>query len=163
MQAGLRAPAVDEEADGDEHRSRHHQRHAELAAADAVVLGFEALVDAVCGEGGDLRADEEADAEGDVVEAADADALVVGRAGPESREGGQDEVHDAVDVADVEGEDLHDGLREEEAEGALEGGAEVLAELAVGGVELGVEVFVAGLLDQLDLFAAQDLGGVSLV
>ena len=89
--------------------------------------------------------------------------MVVGRAGPESREGGQDEVHDAVDVADVEGEDLHDGLREEEAEGALEGGAEVLAELAVGGVELGVEVFVAGLLDQLDLFAAEDLGGVGLV
>lgn len=57
---GLCGPAVDEEADGSEEGGEGEKGHAELGAADAVVAGFEAAVDAVVEGGADLRAEPEA-------------------------------------------------------------------------------------------------------
>lgn len=96
---GLGGPAVDEEADGGAEGGDGEEGSAELGAAGVVVLAFEAAVDSVVERRADLRAQPEAEAEGDVVEAADANGfVVVGWAGPEGWEGGQDKVHYAVDV-----------------------------------------------------------------
>ena len=112
----LSGPAVEEEADGEDGGAGDHERDAEFGFAGASVALLERLVDVVVDRGADLGGEEEAEAQGDVVEAADADAFVVD-ALPEAREGGEDEVEDAVEVGHVDGEHLHDGLRAEEAEG----------------------------------------------
>lgn len=167
VQPGLRAPAVPEEADGDEQRSDEHGGYAELGPAFSwhargspargsvrwsaggpwgrhllsrwrvvavrvvaftvavafhlllrerrglahlgVHLGRELLVQPVGDLRVDLRPEEEAQAQRDVVQAADAEALAV-HLSVEGREGRQDQVEEAEQVAHVHGDDLHDGL-----------------------------------------------------
>ncbi len=98
VHACLRGPAVPEEADGYEGGADEEQGNAELGAADVAVGTLEAPVDAVVDGGGDLHAEEEADAHGDVVEGAEAGGLAVD-VGEEGGEGGEHEVHEAVDEA----------------------------------------------------------------
>lgn len=113
----------------------------------------------VVDRGADLGGEEEAEAEGDVVEAADADGFVVDGL-PEAGEGGEDEVEDSVEVGHVDGEDLHDGLRAEEAEGAHEGVFERVGEGAFRVLEFGFEVRVAGLFAEPLGFLVQEFGRV---
>lgn len=146
MRLLLRRPAIPEQADRDEDRARDHQRDAKLRPAHAAVARFEGRVDAVLQRGADLGAEEEAAAQREVVEAADADGFVVDGL-PELREGGEDEVHEAVEVGHVEGEDLDDDLRAEELEGPAQADLESAEDGAVRMVVFGAEAFVACFFD----------------
>lgn len=144
----LGGPAVDEEAGGDEGGAGDHEGDAELGAAGVVVFLLQLSVDAVVDGGADLGAEEEAEAEGDVIEATDADGFVVSEF-PEAGEGGEDEVNEAVEVGHVDREDLDDDLSAEEDEGAGERAFHGVGEGAFGmfvfGVEGRVVVFFAEL------------------
>ena len=132
-------PAVPEEACGDEEGAWEEEREAELGDPLAIiaVFLFQRLVDGVVEAGGALCANEVADSEGDVVEAGDADGFVIDGS-PEVREGGEDNVNEAVEVSDVEGEDLDDGLGAEEDERADEGSFEDFGGRPVQGFPFGV-------------------------
>ena len=162
MDLGLGRPAIPEEADRDAQGAGDHERDAEFGLADTTVAALERAIDAVLRWGADLRAEEEAHAEGDVVQAADADGLVV-NAGPEPGEGQQDEIHDAVEVGHVEGEQLDDNLSAEELEGTAESGFEGRGEGPVRVVPLGMQVIVSRLLDKFPLLVLQDDGRVRLL
>lgn len=131
------APAIDEQADGDHHSSGKHERNAELASADIVIFRSEILVDLVGEIGGDLRADEESQTEGNVVETGDSGFLIVELA-PDSGEIGENQIEDSVDVADVERQNLNNRLCEEQYEGPLESCADMAGETAIWIVEFGV-------------------------
>ena len=103
MRCVLGAPAVDEKAGGHEQGGREHEGDAEFGAALVSVARFEGAVDPVGEWGAELGAEEESDAETDVVQAAYADAFVVAGGGPEGGEGGQNEIHEAVEVGHVDG------------------------------------------------------------
>ena len=139
-------PGVDEQSCRHEDASGDHDWDAEFGFSYVVVLAFEETVDAVVERGEELGADGEAEAHGDVIEACDADGFAVAF-GPEDGEGGEDEVHEAVEVGGVDGEDLDDGLGSEQAEGADGGLFEGFEEAAVR-VVFGVEGLVAGFLDE---------------
>lgn len=161
VRAVLSCPAVDEETGGREEGREGEEGDAELGASDAVVAGFEMPVDAVVEGGADLGAEPEAQAQGDVVEAADAGGLVVvGRVGPEGWEGREHEVHDAVDVGHVDGEGLDDGLGGEEAEGADERGPKDLGEGLVLALGFGLVGGVVGVFTEGVSADAEDLGSV---
>ena len=113
MRMGLGGPAVDEQAGGNQEAAGSHERNAEFGPADVVVPALEDAVDFIVQGRADLRAEEEADAERDVVQAADAGGFPVA-GGPEGGKGGENKVHDAVKVGHVQGEDLDDLLRAEE-------------------------------------------------
>lgn len=139
----LGGPAVDEEADGDEEGAGDHEGDAELGAAGVVVFLLQPSIDAVVDGGADLGAEEEAEAEGDVIEAANADGFVVSEF-PEGGEGGEDEVHEAVEVGHVDREDLDDDLSAEEDKGAGERAFHSIGEGASGVFVLGVQGRVVG-------------------
>lgn len=150
MRVVLRRPAVDNKTHWHKHGAGDHHRHAELGASRSSVGNVAALecgVDAVLERGARLRADEEAEAEGDVVEATDADGFAV-LDRPEGGEGREHEVHEPVEVHHVESEALDQRLRAEEAEGACEGDAEGARDGAVWVVKVGVQRRVARLLDE---------------
>lgn len=155
----LGGPAVEEEAYRQDGGAGDHEGDAKLGLAGGVVAALEGLVDVVVDRGADLGGEEEAEAEGDVVEAADADGFVVD-ALPEAGEGGEDEVEDAVEVGHVDGEDLHDGLRGQQAEGPHQGAAEGVGEGAFRVLEFGLEVGVAGFLAEPFGFLVQEFGRV---
>jgi hypothetical protein len=90
-------PPIDEQADGDEDGAGDHQWDAEFGLSLVVVPKFQLAVDAVIDRGTDLRAQEEAQAQGDVVQTPDADGFPVD-VFPDFRKGGEDEVYEAVDV-----------------------------------------------------------------
>jgi hypothetical protein len=79
---------------------------------------------------------------------------------PEAREGGEDEVHEAVEVGHVEGEDLHDYLGAEELEGPDQGDSEGLGDGAFGVVVFCEECFVSGGFDELFLLAMKKNGSI---
>lgn len=146
----LGRPAVDEEAGGGAYGSDGEKGHAEFGATDSRVSVFETAVDAVVKGRADLRPEPEAQTEGNVVQAADAGGfVVVFRARPEGREGRENKVHDSVDVGHVEGEDLHDGLGGEEAEGTDKGGADDLRKASVEFLGFGMVRLVAGFFAEL--------------
>ena len=89
MRLFLRGPAVEEDANRQDRGARNHERDAEFGLADAVVAFLEDLIDVVVYGGADLSAEKEPEAEGNVVETADADGFVVDVL-PEAREGGED-------------------------------------------------------------------------
>ena len=142
----LGCPAVDEEAGRDEKRAGDHEGDAEFGAPCPVVPFLKPAVYAIVDRRAYLRSQEEPDAEGDIVQAADADAFVV--AGfPQYGEGGEDKVHEAVEVSHVDGEDLDDDLSAEEDEGSGDGAFHCIGEGAfrvfVFRVEGGVVGFFA--------------------
>jgi hypothetical protein len=155
----LSGPAVEEEAYRQDSGAGDHEGDAELRSAGSVVALLEGLVDVIVDGGADLGGEEEAEAEGDVVEAADADGFVVD-ALPEAGEGGEDEVEDAVEVRHVDGEDLHNGLRGQEAEGPHEGASEGVGEGAFRVLKFGLEVGVAGFIAEPFGFLMQEFGRV---
>lgn len=155
----LSCPCVDEEAGGDKETPRNHIRDAVFGFPCSVVSALENTVDAIVERGEELSAECEAYAHGDVVEACDAEGFVVVVC-PEDGESGEDEVHEAVEVGSVDGEDLDDGLGAEEAEGADDATFEDFQEGAVGIIVFGVEVLVAGFFDEFGGFDVQELGRV---
>lgn len=80
--------------------------------------------------------------------------------GPDSGEGGEDEVYEAVDKGHVGSEDLDDGLGAYEAEGADEGRGENFRSGSIGRLEFGVKGGIAGFLLQAVRFALQENGWV---
>ena len=139
----VRGPPIDQQTDGHHDCTWEHERDTVLALALAAVLRFEMLVDLISRLGRNLRADEEPQTERYVVETTDGGVLAV-EISPESGEGCENEVEHTVDESDVDRENLHDRLSEDELEGALEGGAQMTGEAAVGHVEFGVQLLVAG-------------------
>ncbi len=137
----LGGPAVHDEADGQEDGARHHHGHAVLGAAGAAAVPpLQGHVDAVLQRRADLRAQEEPQPQRDVVEPADAERLAVAggrRARPQRRERRQHDVDQPVHVQHVDGEDLHDDLGGDHAEGALQRDAQRLGDGAVGGRRTG--------------------------
>ena len=78
MGAVLGRPAVEEETRGHESGGRDHERDAEFGPALPVgAAGFQSPVDGVVERGTDLGAEEEADPEADIVEAADAEIFLI--------------------------------------------------------------------------------------
>lgn len=78
MHLRLDRPAGDEQPNREQNCTGHHRRQAELRAADTTAMGLrKPVVDAVKQACVDLGRAGEADAERDVVQAGDADALVV--------------------------------------------------------------------------------------
>ncbi|KAK1244756.1 hypothetical protein MKX08_004385 [Trichoderma sp. CBMAI-0020] len=150
----LGRPRVDEDADGQENGAGDEHGHAELwPAGPAVghVAALEGGVDAVLQRRADLGAQEEAEAERDVVEARDAGALAV-LGGPERGEGRQDQRHD-----------LHNGLRGQQAERPSQRRRQRLQHRPVRAVVLGHEIRVARRLDQRRLLALQQHRRVRLL
>lgn len=167
----LGGPAVDEEAHGDEDGAGDHHGDAVLGAAEALasvaeIAVLERGVDAVLQPGADLGAQEEAQAEGDVVEAADAQGLAVAArgdgAGEQGRERDEHDVHQAVEVHHVQRQDLDDDLRRQQAEGPRHGGAQHPGHGAVRVVVGGVESVVARLVDEPPALPLQQHGRVRL-
>lgn len=154
----LGRPPVDEQADGHEHGAGDHHGHAVLGPAGPAVARLEPGVHAVLQRRAHLRAQEEAHAQRDVVEAADAEALAValgrGRR-PQAGERDEHDVHEAVEEHHVEGEDLQDDLGAQQAKGPHKGDAQRLGQGPVGVVERRVEVVVARLLDELPLLPGE--------
>lgn len=155
----LRRPGVDQETCWHEHAAGDHGRGAELGFPHSVVPFLEDAIDAIVQGREDLGAEREAHAHGDVVQAGDTDAFVVALC-PEDGEGGEDEIHQAVEVCGVDSQDLDDGLGAEEAEGADEAAFEGLHEGAIRVVVFRVEILVAGFLHEGDLFVVQEFRGV---
>lgn len=118
-------------------------------------------VDAVVDGGADLGAEEEAQAEGDIIEATDADGFVVTEF-PESGEGGEDEVHETVKVGHVDCEDLNDDLGAEEDERAGDGAFHGIGEGAFGVFVFGVEGRVVSFFAELFGFVMQQFRGTFL-
>lgn len=161
----LRGPAVDEDADGQKDGAGDEHRHAELWPAGPAVGDVAALeggVDAVLQRRADLGAQEEAEAEGDVVEACDAGALVV-LVGPQRGERREDQVRHAVEEHHVQRHDLHNGLRGQQAERPSQRRRQRLEHGPVRAVVLGHEIRVARLLDQCLLLALQQHRRVRLL
>lgn len=102
----------------------------------------------------DLSAQEEAEPEGDVVEAGDAWAFVV-LGGPQGGERGENQVRHAVEKHHVQGHDLHNGLRSQKAERPCKCNRQGLEDGTIRVVVLGDEIGVASLLDQRHLLALQ--------
>ena len=67
MQLCLRAPAIPEQANWHEQRTRYYSRTTELGLPDAVIASLKALVGFIVERGGDLGAKEKAKAKADVV------------------------------------------------------------------------------------------------
>lgn len=102
MAVSLGRPAVDKETNGGRHSRDIQQRRTELGSPRVVIPGFQTAVDAIIQRGADLRAEPEAQTQGDVVQAADAGGFVVVIfASPEEGEGREHEVHDSVGVCHV--------------------------------------------------------------
>jgi hypothetical protein len=139
---GLDTPAVPEEADGDERRAGEHQGDAEFRSPDVVVVAVvvvvflsEMVVDAIAEVGADLGPEKVSHAEGDVVQAADADVLVVDVA-PDLGESGQDEVEQAEEVGHVQRDDLDDWLGGQETEWTNQCGLEDTEDSLIGVIAL---------------------------
>lgn len=161
----LGRPAVDDEADGQEHGAGHHHGHAVLGPPDAAVVPLESHVDAVLQRRARLRAHEEPKTQRDVVEPADAERLAVSLglgARPERRERRQHDVDEPVHVEHVDGEGLDDDLRRDHAERSLQRDAQRLGNRAIRVVVRRVQVRVAGLLDEALLLPDQQDGRVRL-
>ena len=151
-------PAVDEKAGRDEDRAGDHEWNAEFGTSLPSIFLLELSVNAIVDRGADLRPQEAPDAEGDVVEAADADAFLV--AGfPEEGKGREDEVHEAVEVGHVDGEDLDDDLGAEEDEGAGDGAFHGVGEGAFGVFVFGVEDRVGGFFAEFFGFDVEEFRG----
>lgn len=153
----LRGPRVDEDADGEEDGARDEHGDAEFRSAGTAVgdvASLEGGVDAVLQRRADLSAQEEAEAEGDVVEACDAGAFVV-LVGPQRGVRGENQVCHAVEKHHVQGHDLHNGLRGQQAERPSKRRRQRLKQSPIRSVVLGDEAGVARLLDQRHLLALQ--------
>lgn len=159
----LGRPAVDEKPGWDEEAGCKEERDAVLRLSDTVVLFLENAVDSVVERGGYLRSQSEAQAERDVVETADADRfMVVFRIGPQLREGGEHEIHQAVDVGHVACQSLDDGLCRKQTEGPNEGHPEQFDERFVGALLRRLVVRVSGGFAQFLGLRLQDYRGIGL-
>ncbi len=81
----------------------------------------------------------------------------------EGGEGREHEVHEAVDVGHVAGEDLDDGLCEEELEGPFDGDAERGWDGALWVVEFGVKFIVSGFFAQFVALSLEEFGRVGFL
>lgn len=161
----LGRPAVDEDADGQQDGAGDEHRHAELWTARSAVGHVAALeggVDAVLQRRADLGAQEEAQAQRDVVEACDAGALVV-LVGPERGERRQHQVRHAVEIHHVQRHDLHNGLRGQQAKRPGQRRRQRLQHRPVRAVVFRHEIRVARGLDQRLLLALQQHRRVRLL
>lgn len=97
------SPAVDEKTDGAEEAAWKHEGDAIFGNADrSAVATFERAVDSVVDGGADLEADDEADTKGEVVQGCQTDRLPVDIL-PEEGKGGQDEIHEPIQIRSVQG------------------------------------------------------------
>ena len=102
MSVVLTRPAVNKEACRNKDASRDHQGDAKLGAADVIVPFLQSTIDTIIYRSANLSPEEEADAQRDVVQATNANGLVV-LLFPESWKRGQDKVHKAVKICHVYG------------------------------------------------------------
>ena len=120
MHSVLRCPAVPEERGWNAHAADGEHGQPELGLGDVAVPARQGAVDAVHAEENGDGAEQVADAGGDEVEGGDGFGFVVGLF-PQGREGGENEVGEAVDVRRVERQTLDDGFGGEKVQGADEG------------------------------------------
>ena len=160
VHAALHAPAVPEEANGNEKRADEHGRGAELGPANAAVLRLELAVNAVDEAQVDGEAHKRAQADGDVIEPADTEALAVYLA-PNDRKRGKEQVVDSEEVGHVQRDDLDDWLGREHARRPHHGAADAAKE-ALGRAGASVQLVVAGLLDKAVPLPFQEGGRMRL-
>ena len=115
VSVSLSSPSVDKQASRNHEATRDHEGDAKLGAANMIVPSLQLAVDPIIERRAHLRTEEEADAQRNVVQAADAGGFPI-TGGPEGGEGGENEVHDSIEVCHIQSEDLDDRLRAEELE-----------------------------------------------
>jgi len=162
VNVGVRRPAEDEEADGDEEGTADGGRQAELglAAADGARVALEAGDEAVAnvvpegvGGRGEEHADEDAhEGEADLPEIEAVDVA------EDEGEGAEEEIEDAEEDGGEEAEVEDHGLEDEELEGTLEGDADCADDGLVSLLHGGFPAVVAGFAALLDGFGAEDDG-----
>lgn len=162
MNALLGGPAVDEEADGQNHGAGHRDDRAEASLGR--VLDVSGLVpeDDGVGEGAEEGdADHHTDARGQEGEA-DGSLVEAVMVLVDEREGRDEEVENAVDDGHVESHEGDDGRHEEELQRADDGVLERVAHFGIS-LELAPEVLVARFLAESFRLALEDEGGVGLL
>ena len=140
----LRRPTVQKEADGHEQAPGNHERNTELRLADAVVALLQLLVYTVVDRCRDLRAEEESHSERDIIKTANTDRFVIPCL-PQHWECRKYKVHQAVKISHVNGKDLNDDLRAEQAEGSYQRVLENICKRSLWMFVLGVKGSVARL------------------
>ena len=85
----LRRPSIDEQSGGNEQAPRNHHRNAKLGLANAIVLSSKPPVYTIVQRRADLCAEKEANAQGNIVQAAFADGFLI-FVRPEDWKGRQD-------------------------------------------------------------------------
>lgn len=110
----------EEEEKGNILPANDHKGDPELWFSNPVVARAQVAVNDIVEAGRDLARERVADAEGDVVERGDGQGFVVD-VRPEGGEGRAHNVDEAEDEGQVEGQELHNRLGEEEAEGPDQG------------------------------------------
>lgn len=144
----LSRPTIYEQAYGNKTAPRDHQRDTKLWTANIVVLSFQSTVDLIIQGSANLSSEEEADAQGDVIQATNANGLVV-LLFPQNWKCGQYEIHEAVKICHVDRQGLDYGLRAQKFERAYQAPLHSVGERSLRMLELCVEGFVTSLFSKL--------------
>ena len=111
----LGRPAVKKETDRHEHAARDHEGNTELGLASVVIALLQHPIDTVVDRRTDLGAEEESRSERYIIKAADTNRFVIPCL-PQHRKCRKYKVHQAIEIGHVNGEDLNNDLRAEQAE-----------------------------------------------